>query len=355
MFEFSTVQPFISCWLVAGNLVSLDTLKKYDLLKWLHPCVGSAVLACSSLKGEGLWRQAELESWDESLHCGTVVFVDDGSRLEVGMENLSLSEYAEVTDPESTSSEEQEDLEEIEDEDDYNSLGLGVMETPESGPQLDTRIFAHWEKHTRGMASRMMANMGYREGMGLGKTGQGIVLPLQVRVLPKHQSLDFISKGENVDQGKSKKKKSRGGKRKRDKKLADAARAVKAQESQQPDVFGFINNQLAGQKGLDSEESKASVRFNNGKMEDQRQVKGRAQKEDRKSLIAQADEVAELRIKVEKLEEMALRNRKDKAFHGAVSRKLQEARKDLHNAETNHVSSSLAVHSKEKEKRWLKF
>lgn len=340
-----------------GNLVSLDGLKKYDLLKWLQPCVGSAVLACRSLKGDGLWRQAELESWDESLQCGAVVFVDDGSRLEVGMENMSLSEYAEVTDTESASSEEEDELEETENDDDHNFLGLGVEGLPETGPQLDTRIFAHWEKHTRGMASRMMANMGYREGMGLGKTGQGRVLPVQVRVLPKHQSLDFISKGESADQekGEKKQKKSRGGRRKRARVLADAAHAVKAEESQRPDVFGFINNQLAAQKGLEGGELEGVVRSNNGVVENQRQAKSKTLKEDRKSLIAQADEVAELRNKVEKLEEMALRNRKDKAFHEAVFRKLQEARKDLCNAETNHVSSSLAVHSKEKEKRWLKF
>ncbi|MCO5569251.1 hypothetical protein L7F22_022962 [Adiantum nelumboides] len=345
-----------SCRMSHGMLVRPDALKRFDLLKWLQPCVGSAVLACTSLNGEGLWRPAELESWDESLQCGTVVFVHDGSRLEVGMENLSLSEYAQDSD-ESISSEEEEELDELEDDNDYSFLGLGVLGAAESGPQQDTRIFANWEKHTRGVASKMMANMGYREGMGLGKIGQGIVLPLEVRVLPKYQSLDFISKGDNVYQvkDKKKKKKSRGGKRKRDKKLADACRAAKAEESKRPDVFGFINNQLAGQVGLEGEERKHSTRFESDKPKSERQVKARTPREDRKSLMVQADEIAELRFRVEKLEEMALRNRKDKAFHEAISRKLQEAQKDLLNAERSHASTSLAVQSKEKEKRWLKF
>lgn len=345
-----------TCRMSHGILVPLDALKTYDLLKWLQPCAGSEVLACTSLNGAGLWRQAELESWDESLQCGTAVFIHDGSRLEVGIENLSFSEYAQDSEEESTSSDEEEELaEEDEDENDDGFLGLGVLRAAEGGPQLDTRIFAKWEKHTRGVASKMMANMGYREGMGLGKTGQGIVIPLQVKVLPKHQSLDFISKGDDVDQekGKKKKKKSRGGKRKRDRKLADAARAAKAQESKRPDVFGFINKQLAGQ--VEGDEREGSTRFESEKVKSERQVKAGTHKEDRKSLMAQADEIVELRCKVEKLQEMAVRNRKDKAFHEAISRRLQDARKELLNAESRHASTSLAVQSKDKEKRWLKF
>lgn len=346
-----------NCRMSHGYLVSPDMLKQYNLLTWQQPCVGSVVLACSSLKGEGIWRQAELESWNETLRSGSAVFVNDGSRLEVGMENLCLSEYAEVTDAESTSSEEEdeeeeEELEEVEDDGYYSFLGLGAVGM--AGPQTDTQIFANWEKHTRGVASKMMVNMGYREGMGLGRTGQGIVLPLQVRVLPKHRSLDFIGKGEEIDLSKGKKK-SRGGKRKRDKKLADAARSAKADKSKSLDVFGFINNQLSAQKGFEGEENEAGMRLREGKVGNQRQVKAKTHKDDRRSLMAQADEVTELRSKVEKLEEMALRNRKDKAVHEAVSRKLHEARKDLLKAEANHASASLAVHSKENEKKWLRF
>lgn len=336
-----------------GSWISVDALKQFYAPIWQQSSVGSAVLACNSTEGQELWRRAELETWDEIHQRGTVIFVDDGSRFEVGMENIYESEFAEVSDEDGISSGDGEGESEGGEEGiDYYCASFGAIIAAETGPQTETVTFANWEKHTRGMASKMMANMGYQEGMGLGRSGQGIVAPLQVRVLPKHLSLDFVSdaleRGEGTGNGK---RKSRGGRRKRDRKLAEAARAAKAEEGKSPDVFGFLNNQLASQSHSESED----MRFSRRELQSQRSVKEKSQKEARQSLIAQADEVTELRNKVEKLQEMAVRNRKDKAVYEAVSRKLDESRKALVKAEADHASASMAVHRKEKEKKWLRF
>ncbi|XP_071699171.1 uncharacterized protein, partial [Rutidosis leptorrhynchoides] len=49
--------------------------------------------------------------------------------------------------------------------------------------------FGSFEKHTKGFGSKMMAKMGFVEGMGLGRDSQGIVQPLVANRLPKSRGL----------------------------------------------------------------------------------------------------------------------------------------------------------------------
>ncbi|XP_027084696.1 zinc finger CCCH domain-containing protein 18 isoform X3 [Coffea arabica] len=327
--------------------VPISSLKQYIPTVWEQSLAGSSIWALQDAKF-GIWREAELESWDEMLNLGHVVFRDDGSSAKLGVGALSLSEFAEVSDEEDSDlgSEETDSSDSGED----NSRGLGFLETTTSqkGIQTETAIFAKWENHTRGIASKMMASMGYRDGMGLGASGQGIVDPIPVKVLPPKQSLDHAVENQENEKDKENqgKKRSRGGKRKREKKFAAACRAAKEQEESEPDVFSLINTQLA----------KHGETLNGGSTKKQQNMANDAgRKDDRSRLVAYEDEVKELRMRVEKLEEMVIRNKKEKVVYEAAMRKLTETRKLLAEAEAAHASASSAVISKEKEKRWLKF
>ncbi|XP_012446856.1 zinc finger CCCH domain-containing protein 22 [Gossypium raimondii] len=336
-----------NCRLSHGVDVPLSSLKKYAPTMWEPSMVGSSIWAVPDGK-VGIWREAELESWNDELRTGKVVFRDDGSSAELGVEALTLSEYAQISDDEESElSSEESDSSDYEEE---SPKGLGFLESTalQKGIQTETTIFAKWENHTRGVASKMMANMGYREGMGLGASGQGMLNPISVKVLPPKLSLDHALESHENDEDKEKKgkKRSRGGKRKREKKFAEASRAAKEEEESRPDVFSLINNQLA----MHSE----AVNGGSTKKQ-QKKGSGEEKKVDRKALVAYDDEVKELKLRVVKLEEMVSRNRNEKAVYEAAMRKLIETRKALAEAEAVHASASNAVVSKEKEKKWLKF
>ncbi|XP_062078274.1 uncharacterized protein LOC133782868 isoform X2 [Humulus lupulus] len=53
----------------------------------------------------------------------------------------------------------------------------------------EAKGFGSFEKHTKGFGSKMMAKMGFVEGMGLGRDSQGIVNPLVAVRLPKSRGI----------------------------------------------------------------------------------------------------------------------------------------------------------------------
>ncbi|XP_010472500.1 PREDICTED: zinc finger CCCH domain-containing protein 22 [Camelina sativa] len=344
-----------SCRSSHGLDVPLSSLKNYAQTEWKESMVGSKIWAVSGGKDD-IWRKAELESWDDELQVGGIVFRDDGSSAKLGSDAMALSEYAQMTDDDGEEEEENEEGsgdsdsgESISsDYDEESPQGIGFLESTNQprGVQTDTALFAKWENHTRGIASKMMASMGYREGMGLGASGQGILNPVLVKVLPAKRSLDYALEHVKNGEGKSekqKKKRSRGGKRKREKKFAEAARAAKQKEESKPDLFSFINEQI-----FPRSHEKVSRMESVKKKQNSGPV-------DRKALVAYQDEIKDLKVELMKLEQMVNRNKKDQVVSDAATKRLNQVRKALASTLASQAAASNAVEIKEKEKKWLKF
>ncbi|KAG7637335.1 Zinc finger CCCH domain-containing protein 22 [Arabidopsis thaliana] len=344
-----------SCRSSHGLDVPISSLKNYEQTEWKQLMVGSKIWAVSGSKYD-IWRKAELESWDDELQVGGVVFRDDKSSAKLGSDSLALSEYAQMTDDDGEEEEEEEDEQQSasdsedsvsSDYDEGSPQGIGFLESTNlpRGVQTDTALFAKWENHTRGIASKMMASMGYREGMGLGVSGQGILNPILVKVLPAKRSLDYalehIRNGECKSE-KQKKKRSRGGKRKRGKKFAEAAKAAKQEEESKPDLFSLINEQIFPTRHEKVHSESVKNRQNKGPV-------------DRKALVEYQDEVRDLKLEMLKLEQMVNRNKKDLVVSEAATRRLKEVRKALASTLACQAAASNAIVSKENEKKWLKF
>ncbi|XP_010548570.1 PREDICTED: zinc finger CCCH domain-containing protein 22 [Tarenaya hassleriana] len=353
-----------TCRLSHGLDLPVSSLKNFVQVEWNQSMVGSKICAVSGGK-DNIWREAELESWDSEHQVGQVVFRDDGSSAKLGPDAMMLYEYAHISEDDDDDEEDDEDEEGSSDscseesassdyvEETQTPQGLGFLESTNQmrGVQTETAVFAKWENHTRGIASKMMANMGYREGMGLGATGQGMLDPILVKVLPPKRSLDHaLEHVKKTEEGKGEKRKikrrSRGGKKKREKKMAEAARAARQEEESRPDVFSLINDQLS-----------IHHKKVNGTYGNKKQSKGTVdeKKVDRRALVAYEDEIRDLKLQVQKLEEMVNRNRRDKIVYEAATRRLNEARKILADTEAAYASTSNAVANSEKEKKWRKF
>ncbi|KAI5082166.1 hypothetical protein GOP47_0001909 [Adiantum capillus-veneris] len=74
-------------------------------------------------------------------------------------------------------------------EDGQDALSLGMGEKVAGKDSKGSFCIGQFEAHTKGFGSRMLAKMGYVDGNGLGKDGQGIAQPLQAIKRPKSLGL----------------------------------------------------------------------------------------------------------------------------------------------------------------------
>jgi hypothetical protein len=60
-----------------------------------------------------------------------------------------------------------------------------------SGSNLAPKRTPEFEKFNGGIGSKLLAGMGWKQGHGLGKEGQGINRPIEVKLRPKNRGLGF--------------------------------------------------------------------------------------------------------------------------------------------------------------------
>lgn len=218
------------CHYSHGNVVEFSLLQDYTNPDFSKLEVGSKVLA---KKSDKLWHRAKVRRLFENNKC--IVKFENSSGKDV---EIDLSDVLPLTDSDATSSEDELDSDIETEEDQSDIINTSLLITPSS------QALGEWEKYTRGIGSKLMRNMGYIVGSGLGKLGEGIVDPVSAIVLPKGKSLDhcmtlreYAGGDKNLFSAERKLKRIQKREEKRSEKLYE-------REKKKTDVFKVINSVL---------------------------------------------------------------------------------------------------------------
>ncbi|TPX46248.1 hypothetical protein SeMB42_g02861 [Synchytrium endobioticum] len=77
---------------------------------------------------------------------------------------------------------------------------------PQSQSKRPDKDFGKFEKHTKGIGLKLLQKMGYVPGQGLGRAGEGITAPIDVKLRPSRMGLSFKDFDERTDAVKELKK-----------------------------------------------------------------------------------------------------------------------------------------------------
>ncbi|CAH1119055.1 unnamed protein product [Phaedon cochleariae] len=218
------------CRFSHGEIVSYCSLQEYIEPRFENLTTGSIVLAKQT---DNLWYRAIVKEIYEDK-C-LVKFESDKKQIEVNLEE---------TFPLNSENDESGDISEVEEDTAYNDkndedvINQSLMVTPSNVP------LGNWEKHTKGLGSKLMAKMGYIIGTGLGKRSDGRIDPVSAVVLPAGKSLDHCMKlreqsggDENLFNAERRFQRLQKKREKHNKKLND-------KKSHDNNVFNFINKTL---------------------------------------------------------------------------------------------------------------
>ncbi|XP_005028075.3 zinc finger CCCH-type with G patch domain-containing protein [Anas platyrhynchos] len=222
-----------NCRFSHGQVVSVEELQPFQEPNLSTLEVGSACLAKHS---DGIWYTAKITDIDSGYY--TVKF-DSLLLKEAVVEGDSIIPPLRSEDAASSA---ESDEDSVDDSGYAKVIDSGGPENGEWAPACSSS-FGGWEAHTRGIGSKLLAQMGYEFGKGLGKNSEGRVEPVQAVVLPRGKSLDQCAevlqkkKQGRLDPGNSKKCRAKGN---------NTGRSSAGSRKPPRNVFDFLNEKLRG-------------------------------------------------------------------------------------------------------------
>ncbi|KAG6801930.1 zinc finger CCCH-type with G patch domain-containing protein [Apis mellifera caucasica] len=300
------------CRFSHGELVSLSSIQEYREPDFQSIKMGSRVLAKQKNQ---LWHRCiVLKMPEKEGDVFRIKFEASGNITEVFLPDLLPLDDAdlEMSDTSDDSDGESDSTEYSKEEVVHKSLLTVESNTP----------LGNWEKYTRGIGSKLMAQMGYIAGTGLGKHSDGRVEPVEATVLPAGKSLDHCMElRENAGGDKnlfSVERKMRKQQQKLEQQREKQYQREK--EREENNIFNFINATL-GDKPKNEIQKNISKGKNNLKTESNRQLNVAS--------LQIGETILRLERESTKLKESLTRHAKGSVHYNNIIMKYNEKQKEL--------------------------
>ncbi|KAH0951498.1 hypothetical protein HN011_002974 [Eciton burchellii] len=242
-----------NCHYSHGEIVSFSSLQEYKEPDFSNIKMGSRVL--TKQKTNTWHRSVVLKLPEKEGDEYRVKFEASGEIMEVDLQNLLP-----LNDTDLEMSDMSDDSEDDNDSEPNSSSYLENQSVYKSLLTMQSNeSLGNWEKHTRGIGSKLMMQMGYVIGTGLGKHGDGRIEPVEATVLPAGKSLDHCMELREFAGGDKDLFSAERKMRKQQQKLERQRERQYQREKQREDsnVFNFINKTL-GDKPKDNNAASSS-------------------------------------------------------------------------------------------------
>lgn len=224
-----------SCKFSHGEIVSLEDLTEFEDPDFGNLAAGSFVLA--KTEGDRIWSHAKVgEIEGEFVHLR---FSHGGNQ---GFTKVHLKNVFPLLGSNENDEDEENEKAIVENVIDPEMTSFTPVDLLNNFSPV---VLGDWEKHTKGVGSKLMAKMGYVFGQGLGVKGEGRVEPVAAFVYPGGKSLDWCMEMKEKSGGKD----TLSVESKLRKQKEKAEKQSQKNKGHHANMFDFINKKLGGKRG----------------------------------------------------------------------------------------------------------